>query len=146
MTGNGDGGFTLVELLLVVAAMSVLAIGGTLALGRFGPSYTPDAELLTALDAELATRARVARQVQGLEVTTTGYRRLERRLEGWQPRGADGRWSGRADWNTADASGRRLLVFLPDGRATPYDVAFRGAATGWRCIRDTWTAPRCLET
>ena len=141
-----DSGFTLVELLLVVAAMSVLAIGGTLAVGRFGASSTPDAQQLAKLDAELATRARVARQPQGLEVTPTGYRRLERRADGWQPRGADGRWSGRADWDADDARGRRILVFLPDGRATPYAVAFRAAAAGWRCVRDAWTAPRCLET
>lgn len=140
---GGTAGFTLVELLLVVAALAILSVTAGLSVTRPATRAPSDAERLLALDAALREEALLSRRPVGLLVDEDGAARAAPSDEGWAETAAPREWSAIADWAAPQDLGRKLLAYLPDGRNTPWEVVLRDEAVPRRCVSDGWSPATC---
>jgi prepilin-type N-terminal cleavage/methylation domain-containing protein len=136
-------GFSLIELLIAVAVLSVLAVGASLggfAATRSAPS---DGDTLIAATAEARRQALLQRSPQALILAADSLTAASASDDGWQPGPEIARWRQHPE---PVASGPALpvtLVFLPDGRATPFAVTFVDGYQRILCQGDGWEAPGC---
>lgn len=81
------GGFTLLELLVVITIIGVLAVGATLGLGSLGASGKADTEAhrLAALIRYANDQALLSGNDVGLHIDKDGYRFLQHVQGGWLP-------------------------------------------------------------
>ncbi|WP_425052952.1 prepilin-type N-terminal cleavage/methylation domain-containing protein [Psychromarinibacter sp. S121] len=137
-----DRGFTLVELVVVVAILSVLTLSVVLGVNRPGLARSQDWSRFATLHDSLREQAVLGRQVLGLELNATGFRRM-RRIDGvWQAEGGGGDWQDPVRIERPFDPGA-VVTFLPDGRSTPVTVRF-GVSDGARtCKGDGWRAVEC---
>lgn len=150
-----DGGFTLIELVIVVAVVGILAVTVALSTGRSGLARGAGgeeraAQALTAAVAATRDTALLSRQTLGLRPLPDGWEVVARSGEGWAPSGPAGRVPGAA-WEVAgvpllpgQASDEAPpVLFLPDGRATPFVLRLAPGGVGTVCATDGWEALRC---
>ncbi|MEP2785131.1 MAG: prepilin-type N-terminal cleavage/methylation domain-containing protein [Pseudoruegeria sp.] len=153
---NSDAGFSLIEMLVVVAVLAVLAVSGTLASGRSGAGGQIDSTRFQALFEQQRDLALQGRSLRGIYLSPTGLRLAAPDSGAQDP-------SSRTYWVTSDHEirwqGRVVLipnlptpppgtpdiVFLPDGRNTPVTLQFIDTrrATQRRCIATQAGALRC---
>ena len=110
-----DAGFSLLELMVVVAILSVLSVGVTLGLSRGANPAARAADALQAAAAEARSLAMLTGAAHAIEVTPDGWRVAREGAEGWVALSRGG-WSG-----VATESAERTVRFVIDGD---------GAATG----------------
>ena len=141
-------GFTLIELVVVVAVLSVLAVGAGLVASRSGAAA--DAGDLNRFRGQFETaraRAIQGRQALGFEITARGFQSTRRTAEGWEPGAREQRWRGRVVF--LQRSARRLpdapdIVILPDGRTSAFSLSFSGGSQrGLRCTSDGYSGLIC---
>ena len=135
-------GFTLVEMLVATAILSVLALGAMLSVsGRTGPTDAARLERLFETQAALAVAERSRR---GLYLTPTGAQVARWRDGRWERAGRAIRWTRRASVLRRDPGppGAPQLVFLGNGRASAVSVRFEDAGI---CQSDGWTGLICSE-
>lgn len=121
-------GFTLIELMVVVAVLSVLAVGAGLVASRGGKSAaTTDLQRFERHIQIARARAMQGRQVQGLFVTARGFQPTVETNDGWDKKQIETRWRG--DVVLQLATPRRgpnspHILLLPDGRVSPFSLSF----------------------
>lgn len=154
---RGGGGFTLIELVVVVAIMSVLSISVSFSAGRSGTGAQSDAARFAALHARLYERAIMGRHPLAVSLSETGWQMLQPdkdEAQSWVTVGRSGEFRGEARFQFSDRKfGRRTrgelttpdLVFLPNGQSTPFEVAFITARMTVDCVSDGWTGLICAQ-
>lgn len=131
---SGSGGFSLVEMLVVVAILSVLSVGASLPLSRAGGSVTQDGAALAADVARLRQLAILSDRSHALILSQSGWTKQRRSADGWSGVGEPGMFSTARAAVDPDAPVR--LILLPDGRMTPTDILLSDGNTVLECRSD----------
>ncbi len=137
---RGAAGFTLIELMIVVAVLALLTTTVSLSVSRPRAQGGTDWARFEAVHDRLRQEAVLSRQVLGLEVTTDGYRRLIRRDGDWQAVGEEIGWRGSAAL-LAPFDGP--VVFGPSGQSTPVRLRFEGGDGARLCTGNGWVEVTC---
>lgn len=146
LTRDPTAGFSLIEVVVVVAVLSVLAVGASLAsVSRDRPPG--DHRVFVQSFERAAAQATGARHKQGLLVTSQGITRYNLRAGVWEPLGTQRDWRGQVRMRSdLRQQGTRApnIVILPNGEASVFDISF-GRASGdqTRCSHDGFTGLTC---
>ena len=148
-------GFTLIELVVVMAIMSVLALSVSFSAARMGAGQQSDVAGFSAQFERLYERAIMGRAPLALSLSDRGWQMLrpdDSTPDRWIAVGRVRVLRGEARFETADLTPARRtgapllyadLVFLPNGQSTPFRVAFISAQGVTRCTSDGWTGVKC---
>lgn len=142
-----QAGFSLVELLVVIAVLAVLGVGAVLSAGRGGPEAAARSDMarFRGSFADQQALAVQGRETLGLLVQGKGLRRARLGPEGWVPSGGAQPWRGRVAFSApagAFQPGAPDIRFLSNGRTSRFSIGF---ASGGRCESDGWTGLTCTE-
>lgn len=144
----GTAGFTLIELVVVVAVVSVLAVGAGLVASRGGTSaMASDLKRFQTKTEAMRARAVQGRQVLGLYVTDRGFQVAVETADGWEEHQTETRWRGRAVLQLQtprQVPNSPHIRFLPDGRVSAFTLSF--ASSGGRrseCRSDGFAGVSC---
>lgn len=145
---RADQGFSLVEVMIVVAVLAVLSVGATLAIGQRDRTARASVTLVQDLAARLRTEAVIARQPRLMRIAPSV-------ISVWHP-GADGSWSeveahdldstldGAPGYGaTLDETGALRVMFLPDRRSSAFALRVDTRQGVWRCATDGWAPLDC---
>ncbi|MCC6303855.1 MAG: GspH/FimT family pseudopilin [Rhodobacteraceae bacterium] len=150
----GGRGFTLVELVVVVAVLAVLATAVTLTGGfaRAGGAAEAAGAAFARAVAAARDRALARGEATGLGPLALGWQVMAPDGKGgWAALGPPGRAPGVA-WTVAGVALRPApdadpappaILFLPDGRGTPFTLAIADGRAQLSCRTDGWEAPQC---
>lgn len=142
VSGSKAAGFSLVELVVVVAVMATLAVGASL-VATNRQDAPADIHVLTQSFERARSAALHSRQTQGLRLTARGVARFERAQGRWQETGTERRWRRgvrvSADLAQQGRAGPNV-VLLGDGTVSGFAVDF---ASGTRCVLDTAAGLTC---
>ena len=142
LTSGTEAGFSLVELMVVVAVLSVLAVGASLvAVSR--DREPPDAQVFERTFDRARSAAVQSRQTQGLRLTSRGITRFEREAGDWKASGSERRWRGSVrvatDLPRQGGNGPNV-VLLANGVVSGFTLGF-GADT--RCQQESFAGLTC---
>lgn len=125
---DGAAGFTLIELTVVVAVLSVLAIGVGLSATRSTQSAAGgDPQRFERYMQTARARAIQGRQTLGLFMTGSGYTPAEKSADVWEKRAQPTRWRAPATLQlktTRRVANTPHIVILPNGRITAFTLSF----------------------
>lgn len=125
---DGAGGFTLIELMVVVAVLSVLGVGAGLVASRSTKSAaTADLHRFERQIQTARARAIQGRQLHGLIITARGFQPTVKTSEGWDQSLREIRWRGAVTLQLGTArQGPKSphIVLLPDGRVSRFTLSF----------------------
>ena len=132
--GNAAAGFTLIELVVVVAVLSILAVGAGLVASRSGNSSAEsDAQRFERHVETVRARAIQGRQAQGLFITAQGFQSAVFGADGWVKQPRETRWRAGATLQLRDAragANAPHVVLLPDGRLSDFSLVFSQGGQG----------------
>ena len=128
---RGSDGFSFVEMLVVVAILSILAIGATLPFSRGSASVAGDAGALEQAADGLRSLAMISDRPRALALSPGGWQAERRSGGGWAAEGAPMAFAAATASLAGDEPSR--IVFLPDGRAFGPDVLLDAPGTAMRC-------------
>lgn len=139
---SDTAGFTLFELLVVVAVLAVLAVGASLAATRSGGEGASDADRFRHSHDMARALAVQGQERRGLEISRSGIRMAKQVGGIWQAEGRKIVWRDRVVFAP---QGEDLspdvpeILFLPDGRSSAFSIRFAGVG----CRSDGWTGLKC---
>lgn len=143
---SSDAGVTLIELLIVVAVLSVLVVGIGLSTGRGAVPVQSD-------QARFQDRFETARSLavhgglpRGFDIEPQGLRQMRYGPDGWRSSPSLTRWRGRVTYRVqAGIAGTATpaIVFLPNGQTTAFSISFVDDGRITRCTSDGWTGLQC---
>ncbi len=144
-TSDGTRGFTLIELMIAVAVLSVLAVGATLVLARSNNSQGSEQALFLKTHDTLRALAIAAQHVTGLRVEPRGMYTGQYGPDGWDMAANRITWARRVDLNLPTSQLPRnrqdsQILYLPNGQSTPFTVLF---GDGVQCRNDGWGPLTC---
>lgn len=153
---RADAGVSLIELLVVVAILSVLAVGVSLPLRQSADPTRADARLFQSVYARSRAQAVHGGTLRGLQVDSRGLRLMQRvaadpaQPPQWQLSDQPIRWQGRAVFRATGPSAATLtapqpdILFLPNGQTSAFELrltARRHAPVS--CSGDGWSEVSC---
>ncbi|MDW4500485.1 prepilin-type N-terminal cleavage/methylation domain-containing protein [Sulfitobacter sp. D35] len=131
-------GFSLIELLAVVAVTSILAIGASLIFSGGGSGAARAAEVFRTEAVNIRRLAMLSGIDHALEIRRNGWTRLRAN--------ASGDWSEIGSRSISDAraeSTARSVRFHDDGRIDAFDVSFKDGSGAVLCRAADGGLPRC---
>jgi prepilin-type N-terminal cleavage/methylation domain-containing protein len=121
LTGRSQGGFGLIELLVVVAVVSVLSVGASLPFSRSSPSAASEANELAKAVSRLRSLSILSDATHAISIDEHGWR-AERIIPGAEPRAVPHlERSVRSRLTVLGGvatNGPGRVVILPDGTST----------------------------
>ncbi|PCH98388.1 MAG: hypothetical protein COB84_02170 [Rhodobacteraceae bacterium] len=148
-----DAGFTLIEMAIVIAVLSILtvSVGLGMTYGQVEAKATDDANAFIANFERLKSNAIYRRLPQGVDITASGWHVVpfDSKHHIWGERGRQIRWDGSVDFRKTNTTGfagtRRVpdIIFLPDGRSTSFEMRFLNSDLSLICSNDGWTGVIC---
>ena len=117
---RSEGGFTLIELMVVLTILGLAAAAVVIAMPSSGPSITSEAERFAAQVSEARDRAVLESRPVRIVIDGKGYRVASRSQAQWRPQG-ERRWNAGTQ---VDASGQpsAVLRFDTTGIGGPLSV------------------------
>lgn len=145
-----SAGFTLIELVIVVAVLSVLAVGAGLVASRSGrAAEQSDLQRFRQQFETVRARAIQGRQALGIKITAKGFRGAHQAEQGWVMSQQENRWRGRA---VLQSDGPRQdtdapdIILLSNGRSSAFTLSFfTSGARRARCVSDGFSGLTCDE-
>ena len=142
-------GFSLIELVVVVAVMSVLAVGASLMASR--GDHSPGRSDLQRFQQQFETahaRAIQGRQQLGFEVTVQGFRLKHHSETGWHPSAQLNRWRSRVvlqSQTPRQSAQSPHIVLLPNGQTSAFTLSFSASGDAPRliCTSDGYSELSC---
>ncbi|MBY5974326.1 prepilin-type N-terminal cleavage/methylation domain-containing protein [Ferrimonas balearica] len=145
-------GFSLIEVLIVIAVVSILAVGATLAIGR--RERGPESDLTAFLSTleHLSTRAVLTGRTQALEIGTESFLPARQAIDAvgeatWVAAGPSRHLTGTLrvfpGLGTQSQDGTSRILLLPDQRTSLFDVEFVSDTDSWTCHANGWAPPDC---
>jgi prepilin-type N-terminal cleavage/methylation domain-containing protein len=130
LTGEPSGGFSLVEMLVVIAVVSVLAVGATLPLARSSATTGSESAALVETVRRVRDLSILSDATHAISIDGDGWR-TERIIPGAGQRTVPGFAHELRSGLTAlgrDAAETEAvrMVILPDGTSTPVRLQFHG--------------------
>ena len=152
-----DHGFSLIEVLVVVAVLSVLSVSVTLSIGRGGGSQEPSAvQRFQDMIASKQQSSILERRSHAIAISQSGVQSLSRDVESgaWRLGGTPGRadmvWVMQRGFDSSvlipyapEAESPARLLFLPDGRHTPFRLTILNETRNVECSSDGWGSVAC---
>lgn len=145
-----SAGFSLLEMVVVVAVLAVLSVSVSFAVGRGTSAPGADATRFAALHTRLREAAVLGRHVQALAIGQTGWQVMTREGTAWVSAGRPGQFrsAARFEGTTGPLGGPKIsaapdLFFLPDAQVTPFSVTFIAPGVITRCATNGWAALDC---
>lgn len=146
VTPSADAGFTLLEMVVVVAVIAILSVTATFAVTTRRAGDGDRARFAATYD-RLRDAAILGQRPQALALVPAGWQNLSPAgtadgLVLWQASGKVQKFNAEARFEGADGAIVPRdpapapvpdLVFLPDGQVTPFAVSFIGNGTVTRC-------------
>ncbi len=140
---DGAAGFSLIELMVVVAVLAILTTSITLSASRPRDGNASDWGRFSALHARLQDQAVLSRQLLGLSVTQDGYQRLRWAGGDWQVLGDRVAWRDEVVL-IEPFSALAPLEFAPSGQVTPMRARFQAGEAVRLCQNDGWGPVSCV--
>ena len=134
-------GFTLIELMVVVAILAMLTTTLTLSVNRPGVADLSDAKRFQAVFAQLRDEAVMSQQILGLQVDGQGFQRMRWQSGAWDDLGASGSWSGVVQ--VLQPTDRSPVEFAPSAQIGPLLIRFEAGASVQTCRTDGWAGLSC---
>ena len=138
-----DAGFTLIELMIVVALLAILTTSVSLSASRPRAGVESDVTRFQAVHDRLRAQAILSRQTLGLQLSDTGYQTLRWDGSGWKMTGAEHDW--RQEVAVLRPFGQLApLQFGASGQVTPVEVRFSNSDSSFLCTSNGWAKLSCV--
>lgn len=150
---HSDRGFSLIEMVIVVAVIAVMSITAVFSVGRSGATSQNDARRFSEAYARLREAAILSRQSRAMFLGPDAWQVLK--PEGtpdadWVLVGKAQKFRGEVRFQgktgalgLASSEPTADLIFLPDGQVTPFEVSFISAKSVTRCTGSGWEGMTC---
>ncbi len=132
-----DAGFTLIELMVVVAILALLATTATLSAVRPGGVQSDAARFLAAVERQRA-KAVLSRKFTGISVDGDGFAAVASSAGGWVEVGQGTDWRGSVSGVLPER-----IVFTPSGQMTPLRLTLSHRGRNVICETDGWAELQC---